>query len=77
MKTIPKEDRIAVTCTRYAVLVRCSDGRRFLASGEGGGVRLHNERSEALEFADELAEHIPPRRNLRVVRVFVRTEVME
>ena len=59
----------------YAVLIRGKDGQEFLAAGNHCSVNLFRNRENALTFANNLADHIPPHRSMKVVKVNVTVEV--
>jgi hypothetical protein len=62
---------------RWGVLIRRKDGTALIASDDHGVIFTRGSRREALDYADELANPILPRRRLKVVKVRVTWEVME
>lgn len=60
----------------WAVLIRCNDGREFLSASDNIPPSVFRTRREALEHADQCAEHIPPRRRMKAVRVKLNVEIL-
>lgn len=55
---------------RWAVKVSRKDGSSFLASWDQFSVKMFANRTKALDYADELGEHIE-RRRIKAVKVSV------
>jgi len=62
--------RFGERLSRWAIKIRRKDGTAFLVTGGDFMVKLFNGRTGALDYAEELGEHIE-RRRMKVVRVEV------
>jgi hypothetical protein len=58
----------------FAVQITRKDGSKFFAVAAHSCVWTSYHRKNALAYADELAQHVAPRRRIKVVRVQVTVE---
>lgn len=58
----------------WGVLIRCKDGREFLAHSGEVPPHVFKKREQAFEHIDELVKHRFRRRSLKAVRVRITAE---